>query len=67
MRGWKMKVLNHFILEHDELFIGDFMVRDLGLQKDLMIQDVFRFLGQCNVEGCFMIRGVKGRTENDGR
>ena len=62
-----MKLLNHFILEHDELFIGDFKVRDEGLKRDLNIQHVFKFVGQCNVDGCFMIRGVGGRNENDGR
>ena len=49
------------------LFLGDMSVFDVGLGKVLMIQNIFRYVGQCNIDGCYMIKGVMGRNMNDGR
>lgn len=66
-KSLKMHLLNHFIRNHGVLSIRDFRVKNIGFNETLEIHHIFKFVGQCNVNGCFMIKGVCGRDETDGR
>ena len=55
--GWQKRMLHHFLSIHD-LLIDSLLVQELPSGRQLRVQDLFKYLGQCLQEDCLLIDGV---------